>query len=310
MILFAATGMSERETAEYVGALRGTLPVAVHGTDPYEPAAIAYAVTWRPQPGLLAGLPNLAAIFNLGAGVDALLADPSLPDVPLVRFVDHDLTIRMGEWVTLQVLTHHRRALPYLAQQRAATWNELPTPAANEVRVGILGFGTLGAHCGRVLSALGFAVHGHALTARQAAVPLSVGPSALPDFLAGTDILVVLLPLTAATRGILDARLLAQLPQTAHGPVLVNAGRGGLQVEADLVAALEDGTLKGASLDVFQTEPLPADSPLWALPNVVVTPHVASVTSPAAVARNVAAGIAAHRRGEPLRHVVVRWRGY
>lgn len=288
------------------------LTVLAHGLHDYDPAAIRYAGTWKPPEGLLASLPNLEVIFNLGAGVDALMADGGLPDVPIVRLVDDDLTWRMGEWVTLQVLTHHRRALMYLEQQRRHEWNDhRPQPIAREVRVGFMGYGVLARHAASLLLAIGYHVHAWARSPRDSDVTLYVGRDRLADFLAATDILVCLLPLTDDTRGILDRRLIDGLARDgAVGPVLVNAGRGGLQNEADILEALRDGRLAGASLDVFATEPLPADDPLWDAPNLVITPHNSAISHPDAVARYVARQIAAHEAGMPLANVVARERGY
>lgn len=282
------------------------------GIDDYDPAAIRYAITWKPPAGLLASLPNLEVVFNLGAGVDGLLADPGLPDVPVVRLVDPNLTARMGEWVVLQVLTHHRRTLAYLAQQQRREWRELDQPMASEVRVGFLGYGVLARHAANLVSALGFEVQAWSRSEKDTDVTLHVGAAGLAPFLGVTDILVVLLPLTAATRGIVDARLIGQLAQDGAlgGPVLINAGRGGLQNEADIDAALRSGALKGASLDVFDPEPLAHDSPLWDAPNLVITPHCAAVSDPEAVARYVARQMVAHEAGAPLANVIDRGRGY
>ncbi|WMS41244.1 glyoxylate/hydroxypyruvate reductase A [Acuticoccus sp. MNP-M23] len=284
----------------------------LEGVDAYDPAEIRYALTWKPPQGLLSSLPNLEVIFNLGAGVDAVLSDPDLPDLPLVRLVDENLASRMTEWVTLQVLAHHRGTLTYLAQQKAHRWHEEPQPLASEVRVGFLGYGVLAQHAARVIGALGFATHAWSRTGKDADIKLHVGADALPEFLANTDILVVLLPLTDATRKIINADLMAGLAQDGAlgGPVVINAGRGGLQDEDDIVAALNTNVLKGASLDVFQTEPLPADSPLWTAPNLIITPHNSAVSDPRAVSRYVARQMQAFEAGEPLQNVVDRSRGY
>jgi len=218
----------------------------------------------------------------------------------------------MGEWVVLQVLTHHRKALAYLDQQRRHAWESLPQPVASRVRVGIMGYGVLASHAAPILSALGFRVHAWARSYREADVPLYAGAQELPDFLGATDILVVLLPLTRDTAGIIDARLITRLARDGAlgGPVLINAGRGGLQNEADILAALRSGALRGASLDVFQEEPLPPDDPLWDAPNLVITPHCAAISDPEAVARYVAGQIARHEAGAKLANTIERQRGY
>lgn len=313
MALLLSTGNWNPEGwVEAFGRAAPGRPVVAHGVDSYEPAAIRYAATWKPPAGLLASLPNLEVIFNLGAGVDALMADDTLPDVPVVRLVDEDLTWRMGEWVALQVLTHHRRALMYLDQQRRHLWHDhRPQPIARDVRVGLMGYGVLARHAAAVLLAIGYDVKAWARTARESDVTLYVGPARLAEFLGTTEILVCLLPLTEETRGILDRRLIDGLAKDgAVGPVLINAGRGGLQNEADILAALRDGGLAGASLDVFETEPLPADDPLWDAPNLVITPHNSAISDPDAVARYVVRQIEAYEAGHPLANVVARDRGY
>jgi glyoxylate/hydroxypyruvate reductase len=276
-------------------------------------STVRYALTWRHPPGLLENLPNLAAIFSLGAGVDHVFADPRLPPAPIVRVVDPDLTTRMSEWVVLQVLLHHRQFRRYDLQQRGRIWEEDEAqPAAHDVRVGILGLGVLGLDAARKLQALGFDVAGWSRTQKRVeGLATFHGGDGLDVLLARTDILVSLLPLTPETRGLLNASLFAKLPRDGRiGPAIVNAGRGGLQVEADILSALESGVLKGASLDVFETEPLPASSPLWTHPKVYVSPHNSAISSPEAIARYIVEQILAFERGEPLRNVVDRARGY
>jgi len=277
--------------------------------DVSDPSAIGYALVWEPPAGLLGRLPNLKAIFSLGAGVDALLAQPDLPDVPVVRVVNPDLTRRMTEWVVLQVLIHHRQHRAYDRQQAAHVWKEFPQPAAHEVRVGIMGLGALGRDAATALRRLGFDVVGW--SRRPANLPEIAcfhGPEGLDSFLARTDILVALLPLTPETRGILAMPLFDKLAPDGvlGGPVLINAGRGGLQVEADVVAAVEQGTLIGASLDVFEREPLDPASRLWSLPNVVVTPHAAAASAPRALIPPILDQIRDFEAGKPLAHVVDR----
>jgi len=274
---------------------------------------VRYAVVWQPEEGLLASLPSLEVIFSLGAGVDHVVRDPDLPDLPLVRFVDPDLTGRMVEWVVLQVLLHIRRQRTYDRQQRDRQWHEIPQPAAHHFRVGIMGFGTLGQACAKALLALGFQLNGWARSEKRVeGVTHFTGQDGLDDFLGATDILVSLLPLTEETRGILDRGLFEKLARNGpfRAPVLINAGRGGSQVEGDIVASLEDGTLFGASLDVFETEPLPADSPLWGFENAVITPHMAAVSDPDALANHVATQIERFEKGQPLEYVVDRAQGY
>jgi glyoxylate/hydroxypyruvate reductase len=277
-------------------------------------AAVRYAAVWRPPHGLLAELPRLEAIFSLGAGVDHILSDPDLPDLPIARIVDPDLTARMSEWVVLHCLMHLRQTRRYERQQRERIWDDDDDqPAAADLRVGVLGLGELGRDAAGKLAALGFRVAAWSASAKTApGIACFHGTAGLDAMLARSDILVCLLPLTAATRGILNASLFAKLPRDGRlgGPILLNAGRGGLQVEADILAALDSGALKAASLDVFETEPLPQASLLWGHPTVFVSPHNAAMSHPDSVARAIAEQILAHQRGEPLRHVVDRARGY
>ena len=276
-------------------------------------ARVGYALTWRHPEGSLQRLPNLKAIFSLGAGVDHVFADRRLPDAPVVRVVDPDLTQRMSEWVALQVLLHHRQFRRYDRQQREKIWDEDEAqPAAREVRVGLLGLGVLGLDAAGKLKALGFDVAGWSRSPKSVpGMATYHGREGLDALVARTDILVSLLPLTPETRGLLNAELFAKLPRDGRiGPALVNAGRGGSQVEADIVAALEAGVLKGASLDVFETEPLPPNSPLWAREDVFVSPHNSAISAPEAVARYIAEQILAHERGGPLLNLAERGRGY
>jgi glyoxylate/hydroxypyruvate reductase A len=277
-------------------------------------AAVQYVLSWRHSSGALAGLPNLKAIFSLGAGVDHMFHDPELPDVPIVRVVDADLRDRMSEWVVLHTLIHHRQQRMYDWQQDQRIWDEdADQPAAVDVRVGILGLGVLGADAARKLAAIGFDVAGWSRSPRDLeAIACFHGADGLDAMLARTDILVALLPLTPDTRGILNARLFAKLATDGRlgGPILLNAGRGGLQVEADILAALESGVLKAASLDVFEVEPLPEASPLWRHPRVTISPHNAAISTPDEVLRGIADQIVAADRGEKLQNVVDRARGY
>jgi glyoxylate/hydroxypyruvate reductase A len=278
-----------------------------------DPADIAYACAWQAPYGLLAGLPGLKAIFSLGAGVDHLLADPALPDVPVARIVDPDLTMRMTEYVVMHVLMHHRRQRRYDAQQRARVWREDAQPPAHAVAVGVMGLGVLGRDSASVLGRIGFRVAGWSRTPRTlAGVETFHGKDGLESFLRRTEILVCLLPATPATHGILGLELLRKLKRDgpAGGAFLVNVGRGALQVDADILAALDEGILAGATLDVFATEPLPPDSPLWTHPKVTITPHNAAASDPAALAANVVRQIDRFEAGMPLEHVVDRERGY
>ena len=279
----------------------------------FDPAEVHYAAVWKPSPGELVRFSSLRVIFNLGAGVDALMADPSLPDVPLVRVAVRDLTERMTEYVVLHVLMHHRQE-PYLRNcQREKRWTPKFQWAAGAISVGIMGLGTLGENAAIALRRLGFRVAGWSRHARQLdGIDCFHGVPQLAAFLARTDILVCLLPLTPDTQRILDRGLFAQLNRSSPmgAPVLINAGRGGLQDESDILQCLDDGTLGGVSLDVYASEPLPADSPFWSHPKVVLTPHNAADTDPDEISKYVAQQIERFEAGGTLENVVDRRRGY
>ncbi|WP_159945950.1 glyoxylate/hydroxypyruvate reductase A [Rhizobium sp. 18065] len=273
----------------------------------------AYAVVWKPDPALFEKAKGLKAIFSGGAGVDHILTTYELPDLPVVRFVDRSLTDRMSEWVVLQCLSHLRQTLTYARQQREHHWHELADqPEACNVTVGVMGLGVLGQDAVAKLKVMGFNVIGWSRRPKQIAGVETYDASGLDTFLGRTDILVGLLPLTPETRGVYDRSLFAKLNRDGAlgGPVFLNAGRGGSQVEADLVACLQDGTLKAASLDVFEQEPLSGDSPLWDMPNVIVTPHAAASSEVGALFRHVDSQIARFEDGLPLQHVVDRLTGY
>ena len=312
-LLVAITGWEVEPWAERFRRLLPEQRIVTLG-EPFDRREVHYVASWKHPAGSLAGLPNLAAIFSLGAGVDHLVGDPRLPDVPVVRVVDPDLTNRMSEYVVLHCLMHLRQQPRYLAQQRAGIWeDDRLQPCASDVRVGLMGLGVLGQDAARKLAAMGFAVAGWSRTPKSVAgLETFAGGDQLDAFLARTDILVVLLPLTPDTRGILHADLFAKLARDGRlgGPVVINAGRGGLQVEADIVTALEEGVLKAASLDVFEAEPLPADSPLWTRADVLITPHNAAMSHPDAVGRLVVEQIRRMERGEALTNVVNPQVGY
>ncbi len=313
-LLIACSSRAEQFAAE-IRALDAGLDVRI-APELGNARDIDTTLVWQPQPGLLRTLPNLKLIVSVGAGVDSLLGDATLPDVPLVRFVDPDLTARMAEYIALHVLTHHRRMTEYRQQQAERTWKYLAEPAAHEVRVGLMGLGVLGVAAANALKVFGYRLSAWSRTPKSIdGVAGFAGLAALDDFLADVDILAVLLPLTPDTRGLLNRALFRKLLRHGRspllpGPVLINAGRGGLQVDADILAALEAGELYAASLDVFETEPLPASSPLWGHPRVIVTPHNAAESDPAAIARYTLRQMRALRAGKGLENVVDRTRGY
>ena len=277
--------------------------------EPGDITDIEFALVWKPARGVLRGFPNLKAIFSIGAGVDHLFTDPELPaDVPVVRMVEPELTRGMTEYVMLHVLRHHRRQREMEANQRAEKWEMIQVPTAPARKVGIMGLGELGGASARALAGLEFDVAGWSRSPKEIpGVECFHGDFGLDAFLARTEILVCLLPLTPETEGILNADLFAKLPK---GASLINAARGGHQIEADILTALESGQLSETTLDVFREEPLPAGHPLWRHPRVTVTPHNASLTDPIGAVKQVIANIERIRRGEPPLNIVDPKAGY
>lgn len=307
--------ISDVDEASWAEAFRKSLapyPVVRRGDD-FDPADIRYIFVWMPKADAFDGLTNLKAVLSRGAGVDALLKHPKLPDVPIVRFVDEDLSQRMSDYVVAHVTMHHRQFSRFRDDQAARRWSQYYPPAARETTVGIMGMGVLGQDAVQRLRPLGFDLRSWSRTEKTIdGVEGFAGEGAFDTFLAGTDILVNLLPLTPETTGILNRETFGKLrrDRLLGGPVIINAARGGHQKEADIVAALEDGTLGAASLDVFEVEPLPADSPLWAQKNCYITPHIAAISNEESGVRYFSALLKRHEAGQALPNVVDRSRGY
>jgi glyoxylate/hydroxypyruvate reductase len=275
-----------------------------------DPAAVNIAFVAKPPAGALATFPNLELICSLWAGVDKLLADPTLPPTPvLTRLIDPRLTSAMTETVLTHVLMAHRQIPAYLHQQKLTEWRQLRQPHAWERRVGILGLGVLGQAAAKALRQVGFPVAGwsRSKTPQIEGVTVYTGDAALTEILAQSDILVSLLPHTPQTEGLLNAARLAQLPT---GAVVINVGRGAVIVEDDLRSALDSGHLEAAILDVFAVEPLPPTHPFWSHDRILVLPHVASETDPRSAAFVVAETIRRYRAGEELPERVDRAAGY
>jgi glyoxylate/hydroxypyruvate reductase A len=254
-------------------------------------------VCWSPPPGLLARMPRLRLVQSVGAGTDHITRDPGLPDVPVCRIVDPDMAAGMNAYVAWAVVHGQRHMGSYLESQRRAAWEEAPIVPPRLHRVGIAGLGVLGQSAARALAAIGYQVRGWSRGPKDglpAGISAFHGDAGRAEFLAGCDTLVCLLPLTEATRGVLDAQLFAQLPRGAR---LVNAGRGAHLVQEDLLAALASGQLASAVLDAFVEEPLPPAHPFWHHPRITVTPHIATRTGPEAIARQTHDNLARLRRG-------------
>jgi glyoxylate/hydroxypyruvate reductase A len=313
-ILLAITGLDPKPWYDRFRLLAPQRDVRLWGARANDDAAaVSYACVWQPPLRLLAGFPHLRAIFSLGAGVDHVTRDPHLPPVPIVRIVDPDLTMRMSEYVALHVLMHHRRQRLYDAQQRQRVWHEHEQPPASAVAVGVMGLGVLGCDAAAVLRRIGFRVAGWSRTPKELpGIESFHGAEGLDAFLRRTEILVCLLPATPATAGILNLELFRRLARdgAAGGAYLINVGRGALQIDADIVAALDEGSLAGATLDVFPTEPLAATSPFWTHPKVTVTPHSAAASDPDALVANILRQIERFEAGLPLEHVIGRDAGY
>jgi glyoxylate/hydroxypyruvate reductase len=273
-----------------------------------DPEIIDCAVVARPEPAVLSKLPNLKLISSTGMGVDHILALPDLPRaVPLARVVTAEMLDQVSEYATLAVLRVERDSDRFDQLQKDRKWERRMTGRpTGRLHVGLLGWGVIGREIARRLTFLGFSVQAWARSARtEAGVTILAGAEGLKEILAGSDILISALPNTQATRDILDAGALAMLPPKAH---VVNVGRGEHIVEQALVAALDNGHLSGATLDVFRTEPLPADHPFWRHPKIRVTPHSAGLLSPADSAaailnnlRRVRSGLAPENQVDPAR---------
>lgn len=236
------------------------------------------AVAWNPPHGLLATMPNLKLIHSIAAGLDNIFADPNLPSLPVARVVDDRHALGMAEYAIWSVLLFHREMDRHLQNAALKRWERPSQIQARDYSVGILGFGAIGRTVGRSLRALNYNVRAWARSPKEeAGIITYYGDEQLPAFLSGCNALICLLPLTGATRGIMNANLFARLPR---GAAIINMGRGEHLIEADLIDAIDNGHLRGAVLDVFTKEPLSQDSPLWDHPKIFATPHIASMPDP------------------------------
>lgn len=263
-----------------------------------------YVVGWKPPAELFARQPGLKAVINYGAGVDAILAMHAVPaHMPIVRLEDAGMAQQMAEYAIYGVIYHQRHMHVYHAQQRAIRWQQHEDRGnVQRPTVGVMGLGEMGGTVATKLAAFGYSVRGWSRSKREIENVLTfAGHDSLPTFLSGCDVLVSALPLTESTKGILNAVSLAQLPR---GAFLVNAGRGGHLVDADVAAALASGQLGGALLDVFNEEPLPRDHPFWTHPRVIVTPHIAATTPIKDACAQIVAKISAMDRGEAVSGIV------
>ena len=304
--------LSESASALWRAALTPHLPegeTLILARECTDKSAVDVALAANPPWGTLATYPNLRFVQSLWAGVDRLLADPALPDdITIARLVDPEMAQAMLEGTVAAVLYVHRQFPTYLCQQAAHTWRQLPQPAAKQRRIGLLGYGQMAQPVAHALAGLGFKVHAWGQQPRSATgCSYSWGEAGLETVLAQAEILINLLPLTAATRGILNTRLFSRLPR---GATLINFGRGDHLQNDDLLEALQSGRLDHAVLDVFHQEPLPAEHPFWSHPRITVLPHIAASTDPITAAPIAMRNIVAFREGREPAGLVSRTRGY
>jgi glyoxylate/hydroxypyruvate reductase A len=317
MRIFFAAQLDADEAQAWQAALQAAAPghewvVHAPAEDGAEPLVRAeVAVVANPPPGALARVQGLRLIQSLWAGVDRLVADPTVPeDIPLARMVDPCMTAAMVQSSLWAVTALHRGFFAYARQQQQAQWVQHLQRRAGEVKVLVLGLGTMGAAVSAALAAQGYAVTAwRRIDAAPGPSGVTVlhGAQGLEAGLAAAEVVLNLLPLTTHTRGLIDAGFLGRMKA---GAALVNFGRGGHVVEADLLAALDAGTLAHAVLDVFATEPLPPSHPFWRHPRVTVLPHVAALTDLRSAAQVVAENLARLQAGQPVLHRVDRARGY
>jgi glyoxylate/hydroxypyruvate reductase A len=273
-----------------------------------DPDSVHYVLGWKPPQGFFARFRNLKLLVNLGAGVDQLVGRDDLPNVPITRVSDPDMGRMMASYVLFAVLRYARDIPAFERAQRERRWHYLHPRVPASIRVGVLGLGELGSYAALELARQGFDVRGWSRSAKQLDKVTCVnGMDTLGGFIAHSDILVVMLPLTPQTRGLLNAERLALLPQ---GACFINVSRGAVVDQQALTAALASGQIGEATLDVFDREPLPPEDPLWALDNVLITPHMASIAIPASAAQQIADNIQRLARGEAVMHEVDPARGY
>lgn len=269
---------------------------------------VHYALAWKPPYGFFAPYRNLKLLVNLGAGVDSLVGRDDLPSIPIIRLSDPNMARMMAGYVLFAVLRYARDIPAFERAQRQQRWHYLHPRVPSSVRVGVMGLGELGAFAAGELARQGFDVSGWSRSQKEiAGIRCCAGIEALDEFLRQCDILVVMLPLTPSTVGLLNAERLGCLPR---GAAFINVSRGAIVDQVALTAALRSGQIAEATLDVFDREPLPPQDPLWRMENVLITPHLASVAIPASAAQQVAENIQRVAKGEPVTNQVFPERGY
>jgi len=299
---------ADQDSAAWIPGLQAALPQAeVSLWEPGAPAA-DYAVVWRPPQQLLDEQPGLKALFNTGAGVDALMKLRLPPALPVIRLDDAGMSVQMAEYVCHTVIRHFREFEGYETDMRNGKWSFRKPRSRLDFPVGILGLGVLGERVARAVAQFDFPVNGWSRTPKTlAGVQCFDGDAGLDAFLAASRVLVCLLPLTPETEDLLDARRLARL---RPGGYLINVARGAHVVDADLLAVLDSGHLAGATLDVFRIEPLPKGHPFWSHPKITLTPHTSARTLRSESIAQIAFKIGALERGETVAGRVDAARGY
>ncbi|MET3463918.1 2-hydroxyacid dehydrogenase [Variovorax atrisoli] len=292
-------------------ALQAQLPdlQVVHSSALERPEDVHYAMVWKPPEGFFQQMPNLRLIVNLGAGVDALVSRSDLPaGIPITRITDPNMSRMMAGYVLFAVL-RHARDIPHFEQaQRRGEWAYRHPRSPEEITVAVLGLGHLGAMAATEVQRQGFRTLGWSRSQRLIeGVECFSGMETLDTVLGQADIVVLMLPLTPQTKGLFDR---ARLERLRPGAAFVNVARGALVDQAALTALLQSGHIGSATLDVFEREPLPSDDPLWGMPQVLITPHLASVAIPSSSARQIAANILRVAEGEEPMDVVDPGRGY
>lgn len=307
ILLYRADGQTDPWVRDFAEALPRA-EVVVWQEDSHD-APCDYAVLWGPTAALLAQLQHVKAIFLAGAGVDALLKfGDALPDVPIVRLGDAGMAVQMAEYVAHAVLRYFRRFDEYEKQARRGIWAPLPLPDKREFTIGVLGMGMLGSRVLETMGHFGFPLRGWSRTQKQVdGVSCFAGLDSLGEFLAGTRVLVCMLPLTPETTTLLDRARLSLLPKGAY---LINVARGAHVAEPDLLTLIRSGHLAGATLDVFRNEPLPAPHPFWEEPRITMTPHISALTVRHDSVRQIAGKINAFEHDEPVPDIVDRTLGY
>ena len=292
----------------WVQALQLALPQArVSAWTPGAPQA-DHAIVWAPPQQFIDEQPGLQALFNIGAGVDALLQLRLPADLKVVRLEDAGMSVQMAEYVCHAVIRHFREFDGYEADAQAGRWSYRKPRQRTDFAVGVMGLGVLGERVARALQVFDFPVNGYSRRPRQIdGVRCFAGVGQLGEFLRASRILVNLMPLTPETHAILSRATLSQLQP---GGYLINVARGRHLVEEDLLALINEGHLAGAALDVFRTEPLPADHPFWQHPKITLTPHTSARTLREESVAQIVGKILALQRGEPIRGVVDTQRGY